>query len=163
MDAMVHSLKAMWLRSRSASILLAAILAGCTTTDMATEDTSAEGVVEDAAGQIERWGCGDYLDDCMFRCPFTLTLTANVLDGTGTVTLSGIVEHTNFQIQGIERRWDWCPNEDGRDACAFVISPDGTGKYYNFKPVIPDEDGASRAKPSDHFKCSRRRTGKARG
>ena len=95
------------------------------------------------------------VEGCVFRCP--VTLTADFHDGTGTVKFAGIVEHTQFKIHGLERRWDWCLDDDGRFGCAFVLSADGSGRYYNFTIVMPDPDGVPRTKPSELFKCTRRR------
>ena len=80
-----------------------------------------------------------------------VTLTASLHDGTGEVKFGDIVEPTLFHVQGIERRWDWCLSVEGAYECAFVISVDGTGSYYNFRG---SDDG--RAKPTDLFKCAKR-------
>ena len=84
-------------------------------------------------------------------------MTADLHNGSGTVKFAGVVEHASFRIHGLERRWDWCLGNDGNFGCAFVLSADGNGRYYNFDVVMPDSDGVSRTKPSDLFKCSRRR------
>ena len=79
-----------------------------------------------------------------------ITLSANVCNGTGEVEFDGFAERTLFRIQGIERRWDWCLADDFNYHCAFVISVNGTGRYYNFR----GSDG--RIKASDLFKCTKR-------
>ena len=87
-------------------------------------------------------------------CP--VKLTADFDTRTGTVEIAGIVKSTRFELKGLGRRWDWCPQEDGF-GCAFVLETDGTGSYYDFASVMPDADGAQRTKPAELFKCSRRR------
>ena len=117
-------------------------------------DVPDESVFE--KGALERWGCGDSFDGCGFgRCP--VTLTADFQDGTGTVEFAGTVSSTRFQVTGLERRWDWCLQDDGSFGCAFVIAAHGDGMYFDFRRVMPDADGTSRAKPSEWFKCTRRR------
>lgn len=100
---------------------------------------------------VERWECYDPFDDSFFGPKKLLTLTGNRYDSKGTVDFDGIVATTQFEIQGIERRWDWGWGEDLRSDSAFVISVDGTGRYYNFRA---SDDG--KAKPSDIFKCKKR-------
>ena len=133
----------------SAAILVLAVTAGCETTDLPPIGPSAV----DADERIERWGCGDYFDGCFFRCP--VTLVADLQAGTGSVKMAGVTTPTQFEIQGIDRRWDWCLADDFSYDCAFKISPDGGGKYFNFRAAMPDEDGVTRVKPSDLFKCRR--------
>ncbi|MDE0184254.1 MAG: hypothetical protein OXP71_02220 [Candidatus Poribacteria bacterium] len=95
----------------------------------------------------ERWECYDYVYDSKKLG----TLTADRIGANGTVDFAGIFASTQFSIQGIDRRWDWGWGTDGRSDYAFVISPDGTGTFYDFSF---SSDGT--AKPSDLFKCARR-------
>ena len=128
------------------------MLVGC-------EIAELEARVDDAGaadGGLERWACGDFVDGCGFR-PCPVVLTANVHSGTGTVEFAGVVEYAQFKIHGLERRWDWCLDDDGGYGCAFVLSSDGDGAYYDFTKVMPDSDGVHRTKPSELFKCTRRR------
>ena len=136
--------------SRGAVAFLALVLAaGCAPIESPTP-------IDSSAAGLERWKCGDWFDGCgVFGTKCHVTLTANLETLTGTVSFDGITEHTEFQIRGIERRWDWCLADDDRFDCAFVISPDGRARYYNFATNVPDPDGATRAKPTDLFKCTR--------
>ena len=136
----------LWVR-RSALMLMLWLVAGCETV------TVGEAV---RPGVLERWGCGDYVDGCGFgRCP--VMLTADFHNGIGTVEFAGTVEHARFEIKGLQRRWDWCLQDDGNFGCAFVLDADGDGSYYDFTIVMRDPDGRARAKPSELFKCTRRR------
>ena len=132
---------------RSTMMLVLWLVTGC-------ENVPAEDVI--GAGGLERWGCGDYFDGCGFRrCP--VTLTADFHDGSGTVEFAGAASHTRFELRGLTRRWDWCRQDDGGFGCAFVIGTEGGGRYYDFTSAAPDPDGRSRTKPSELFKCTRRR------
>lgn len=126
-----------------------ALNAGCAT-DSFTSKTAGP-PPKDAKAGIERWKCGDYFDGCGLFDTDCVTLTANLYNGTGEVSFGEIIETTQFSIQGIERRWDWCLNSEFSYDCAFVISVDGTGSYYNFRGSY---DGT--AKPRDLFKCTKR-------
>ena len=95
----------------------------------------------------ERWECFDFV----YGSKKLGTLTVGRYGIAGTVDFAGIVANTQYSVQGIDRRWDWGWDTDGRSDYAFVISPDGTGKFYNFGS---SNDGT--AKPSDFFKCKRR-------
>ena len=113
--------------------------------------------IEGAASGLERWNCGDYFDGCggFLGAECHVTLTADLRNGTGTVSFDNVVEPTMFQIEGIERRWNWCLGDDGGFDCSFLISPNGRARYYNFAVSEPDPDGMSRAKPTDLFKCTK--------
>ena len=125
--------------------------AGCATVDRITSTTEGTTPQEDTKAGIEQWKCGDYFDGCGILETDCLTLTADLYNGTGEVGFGEIIETTRFVIQGIERRWDWCLNAEAAYECAFFISVDGTGSYYNFRG---SDDGT--AKPTDLFKCTKR-------
>ena len=128
-----------------------ALIAGCATVDDTKPTVEGTTPTEDAEAGLERWKCGDYYDGCGFLATDCVTLTANLHDGTGEVKFGEIVEPTQFEVHGIERRWNWCLNAELAYDCAFVISVDGTGSYYNFRG---SDDG--RAKPTDLLKCAKR-------
>ena len=130
-------------RLRLGFVLGVALVAGCTTIN----NTAPK--VEETPG-VERWICGDFYDGCTIFSTDCVKLTANLNNGTGEVNFSRFSERTEFRIDGIERRWNWCMADDYSYNCAFIISVDGTGKYYNFR----GSDGA--ATPRDLFKCSQR-------
>ena len=128
----------MFLIETVAAVVGIAALSGCvtnTTVHMSTD--------------IQRWKCGDYVQHCYFDCPITLSGDFNL--GTGTVTFAGTTEVAEFQLQGVELRWDWCLKNDGAYDCAFVISADGTGSFYNFHGF----EKGTRIKPSDLFYCTK--------
>ena len=73
-------------------------------------------------------------------------LSANI----GTVDLLNSTagpQPTDFTIDGLDRRWNWCPESGGAYMCAFVIDPEGDGRYYKFNQ---DE---SKTIPSGLFEC----------
>ena len=115
------------------------------------EDVEGATPKQDTKSGIEQWECGDYFDfdGCRFPATNCIMLTANLHDGTGEVKFDEIVQTTRFEIQGIERRWDWCLNAEAAYECAFVISFDRTGSYYNFRGT----DGT--VEPRDRFKCAK--------
>ena len=105
----------------------------------------------------EQWACGGHvsflLDDDV-----SVTLAADVDARVGTVEIANsavAATYTRFEVDGLDRRWDWCVDEDGEFLCAFIIGPKGDGGYYKFDP---DEE---KAKPSDLFACARIRPDEA--
>ena len=145
-----------WHRFLPALTTVVALVAGCVPIDDTKLTVNAKDEVEqNAKAGVEQWRCGDYVGGCGFLSTDCVTLTANLRDGTGEVSFGAFVGRTEFHIQGIERRWDWCPEHDGSFGCAFVISPDGRGRYFNFAASLPDPDGVRRAKPTDLFKCTK--------
>lgn len=126
-----------------AILMVLALVAGCAPVDATRPN-------EDSKAGLERWDCGDYFDGCGLFTTDCVTLTADLRNGTGEVKFGEFVESAWFEVQGLERRWNWCLNADGFYDCAFVISVDGRGRYFNFR----GSDG--QAKPRDLFKCERR-------
>lgn len=109
--------------------------------------------LEPAGAGVQRWVCGDRFDGCgLLSGTECIHLEADLNAGTGSVSFgNGIVSRTQFMVDGIDRRWDWCPDGDGSFDCAFLISPDGDALHYNFRGS-PD----GRAKPSSFWSCARR-------
>ena len=100
----------------------------------------------------ERWLCADALKTMFLPEPEpTIVLTResprDQARGTGKIAVGGVIHKTDFQIEGISRRWDW---NDGEDA--IVIGPSGQGGYYDFR--LADDEGRGTA--SSFFKCHER-------
>ena len=96
--------------------------------------------------QTETWCCSELffvVDECLVRLT---SQRERGLSGTGEVSVTGITHSATFRINGFERRWDFGEDYD----FAFVIDPDGTGKYYDFS----DSENA-RARPSYIYRCER--------
>ena len=94
------------------------------------------------------WRCFDRSADS----PVTLVALS---EATGEVTAAGQTHEAEFKVSGINRRWDWGWSVDLGDASgayryAFVITPDGTGLYYDF---ALDDDNDGLVKQRDSFKC----------
>lgn len=66
--------------------------------------------------------------------------------GEGKVSAGGIIHTARFRINGLDRRWDFGSDFD----YAFIIEPDGTGRYYDFSQV---ESGESTG-PKETYKCT---------
>ena len=132
------------------AVVLLAGIAGCAPVS-GTAPLAAAGVpLQPAAAKIERWACGGTSDGCIPLLTDCVHLTANLGAGTGMVAFGdGIAAATHFHIDGIERRWNWCHEGNGYE-CAFIISPDGDGRYFQFRGS-PD----GRAKPTSLWTCSR--------
>lgn len=142
---------------RAAAAALAATMfaAGCVPAGEPTSGAAEGAGTESSPGQatsdaraVERWQCGDRYDGCLFRCPVTLTADRSL--GVGTITIDGAIEQaTVFRMDGLDRRWDWCPDADGTYDCTVTIAPNGDGLYFKFLP------GESTAKPSQFYACRR--------
>jgi len=67
--------------------------------------------------------------------------------------MDGTIEKaTAFHVDGLDRRWDWCLKANGNYDCAFMIAPDGDGRYFKFLP------GESETKPSQFYAGRRARS-----
>ncbi len=104
----------------------------------ASEDSQAE------LEALETWRCFSPLDFSQETVLFTLYRLKE--DEGGLVSVAGIIHRARFYVAGLERRWDF-PSDallaDGGYPYSFIITPDGTGLYYDFST---SKDG--RARPS---------------
>ena len=98
--------------------------------------------------QTETWRCFELFDRKQGRALLSLIrMRIEGEDILGEVSVAGISHMAQFQVAGLDRRWDWnCDEETCRHA--FGISPDGTGRFYDFSV---SDDG--RAKPRQVFEC----------
>lgn len=132
--------------SLMAALLLVSLVVAITGCATVMNDVNDDEMSTDTA--LEKWKCGDYSGGCIFFCPVTLTSDQQL--GIGTVKFDDILQSTRFEIEGLDRRWDWCLNqESGTYKCAFTISPDGTGHYYLFT----SEEKTSKTR--ELYKCTK--------
>ena len=99
--------------------------------------------------QTETWRCFKLFDRYKATALFSLIrMRIGGKEIGGEVSVAGTAHAAQFQVGGLNRRWDW--DCDGKTGCryAFSIRPDGTGTFYDFSV---SEDG--RAKPSQVFEC----------
>ena len=103
-------------------------------------------VSEAHAATIEEWECRD-----KFGSSEAVLAEAKVNEGreTGAISVAGVTHKTRYQVAGFDRRWDFGIQKDGTYTYAFIISPDGTGTYFDF-------GGAKTAKPSILMQCTQR-------
>ena len=103
---------------------------------------------------IEHWRCFGDLDyrlsllDGHFpeeKVAIRLSRVTGEDQGTGEVSVAGIIYQAYFRVVGIDLRWDF--GEGGK--YTVVVGPDGSGAYYDFSRV---EDGGA-TMPSQHFNC----------
>ena len=94
-------------------------------------------------------GCGE--DGC------PVSLAANLTMLLGRVTFAGSESYSQYEIRGLERRWNWCLDDDDSFGCAFVLQAGGDGAYYDFAApsTTTQPDGSHVARPAGSFKCER--------
>ena len=99
------------------------------------------------SGVLERWECQTVAG--VLTDTAGITLTRGELNdarvGDGEVSVAEIAYRARFSMEGLQRRWDFA---DG-GVYAFVISPDGSGAYYDFSRADPGE----RVAPSEGYRC----------
>ena len=97
--------------------------------------------------KVEIWECSAFMGQ---NKTTILTLIRND-NGTGEVHAGGTITHTDFKMQGLDRRWNWGdnPQRPGRYLYSIVLNLERTAKYYDFS--MADDDGI--ATPKDIFKC----------
>lgn len=92
---------------------------------------------------VETWRCFDPDDWDKKKVAVKLTrekIPQGQTWGVGEVSAGGIVHSAQFQINGLEKRWNFDSNY------SFVIMPDGYGVYLDFSM-------AERTKPTALYKC----------
>lgn len=99
--------------------------------------------------KTETWRCFGLFDHNKATALFSLIrMGIGGKDIIGEVSVAGTTHMAQFQVAGLDRRWDWGCDEETGCRYAFGIRPDGTGKFYDFSV---SDDG--RAKPSQVFEC----------
>ena len=93
---------------------------------------------------LETWRCFDTTD--FNRTSVLLSLTR--LENGGEVSAAGTTHTAAFEVQGLNRRWDFGLDDNGSYDYMFRIEPDGTGLYYDFSRST---DGTAR--PSQTYQC----------
>ena len=100
----------------------------------------------------ERWFCySDPLSTLFDQSPhIVLTREGETAQpfGKGRVLVADVIYDTTFQIEGIDRRWDW---SDGKDSIS--ISSSGDGAYFNFRLLEP---GKTRLPPTQQLWCNQK-------
>ena len=94
----------------------------------------------------ETWQCFNFFDSDRDNVLFEVfgAMPAGEQYGLGIVSIGGFVQGATFYIDGLDRRWDF-----GDNVYSFIITPDGTGTYFDFSNV---EEGES-TEPSEAYKC----------
>ena len=131
------------------------VLAGCDTNETHVaydEDLAVDHCLSFAnlgSGPVrETWQCFDTIDHNQLTPLVTLTRLGGSSDGFGEVSVGDTTHPAHFRIDGLNWRWNFGCLEDGAYPYSFLIEPDGSGLYYNFRPST---DG--RADPSDFYDC----------
>ena len=94
-----------------------------------------------------------------FRCVtgtiYSQTTTPAVIaeineDGkTGEIKVAGTAHQTRYYVDGFNRRWDFGLRDDGMYQYSFILKPDGSASYVDFKGAKKDATSA----PSQIFAC----------
>ena len=100
----------------------------------------------------ERWFCyTDPLSTLFDQSPEIVLTREGERDqpfGRGRVLVADVIYDAIFQIEGIDRRWDW---SDGMDSIS--VNPGGDGAYFNFRLLAPGETLLS---PTQQLWCDQR-------
>jgi len=134
---------------------LATLLAGCSSEEIHIDFGGGVAVdrclsfAEVGSGPVqETWLCFDTLDRHRTTPLVTLTRLGGNSDGFGEVSVGDTTHPADFRVDGLNWRWNFGCTEDRAYPYSFIIEPDGTGLYYNFRPSV---DG--RADPSEYYDC----------
>ena len=104
----------------------------------ATADTLPDPPQLPAPAIGERWFCyTDSLSTLLEQSPEIVLTREGETDqpfGQGRVLVAGVIFDASFQIEGIDRRWDW---NEGMDMIS--VRPGGDGAYFDFRLLEPGE------------------------
>lgn len=118
---------------------------------LAASAAVAEDVVE------ERWRCYGYSDYNRTKVLITLSVyeqtpaakEAGLVFQPAEIEVAGTEFLAAFTRPGFDRRWDFLDAQENE--YAFVIDPEGTGRYYVF------EKGEDATRAADVYKCEQQR------
>ena len=71
----------------------------------------------------------------------------------GTISVAGETHIAVFEIEGINRRWNWSPHENGGYDDSLIVRPSGDASYVNFRRAERDDEGTRSAIPEAFFEC----------
>ncbi|MDL1870125.1 hypothetical protein FBQ98_11945 [Gammaproteobacteria bacterium PRO6] len=98
------------------------------------------------ASPIEVWECAEYYQ----RSEILVTATVDEGRTSGSILVAGVKHNAQFEVKGFDRRWDFGLARDGTFDYAFIISPNGDGRYYDFSHK-------SEAKPGQFMNCRQKK------
>ena len=97
----------------------------------------------------ESWEWGQWEDSGPIHLVAVAYRADSIEEGSfstfGNLSFAGTTHVTAFELQGLERRWDWNVNREASYDDALFIELDGDARYINFR--------VRRAKASGFFKC----------
>ena len=118
------------------------VLGGCETMMVQPSTWEADG-----KPKPDLW-CYDFSDDDYSPTPLLYLYWRG--ENAGDILLANGTEiQADYGLDGTEHRWNWDPDWEGAYQYAITVSPDNTGRYYNFG--LADENG--RAENKDLYKC----------
>lgn len=93
--------------------------------------------------------------DCTSPYGTEVIVSATVGDGLleGKVEVAGVTHNAEYKVQGFVRRWNFGLASDLSWEYTFVINPDGTAAYYDFRGVKPGDKTSS----TMSFNCRQRK------
>ena len=99
------------------------------------------------ASPVEVWECKDVIGSWE-----SILVTATVETGRkkGNIynSVADVTHAAVFEVAGFDRRWDFGLLHNGGYRYAFIISPDGYGRYLDF-----GKEGKAKVKPSNVMEC----------
>lgn len=148
--------------------LLALMFLACVLPVQAAEPKKAEPEIEVPA-TFDIWKCGERFSDSDETLVLARIITPSIWDlfksvkesdkpipkeinfGFGEIEVAGTTFRTSYTVEGFDRRWDWGDSKNKKAArFAFVISPNGTGSYYDFN--FADQNGRATSKAT--YQCT---------
>lgn len=71
--------------------------------------------------------------------------TINKDGETGTIQVAGVTHEARYRVEGFDRRWDFERQSDLSYDYAFVLTPSGVARYYDFSGTEAGETVRSSA------------------
>ena len=107
---------------------------------------------ESSGTTIEKWRCFGQFDFDKKTALVKLTRVTKdgEKSGSGEVSVAGVTHKALFQVEGLNRRWDFGQEpRTGSYSYSFLIFPGGGGAYYDFSDVEP----GGKTKAKQFFNC----------
>lgn len=97
---------------------------------------------------VEVWECTD-----VFGSWSDVLAVASIFEGRnlGKIQVAGTTHITQYSVDGFDRRWDFGLQKDETFQYSFIVSPNGSASYYDFR----NESGS--VNPSIYMECRPRK------
>lgn len=99
----------------------------------------------------EKWECTDPSGSNVLVIAEAINPSPSGAASKGKIIVAETTQRAVYYVQGFNRRWDFGPIHNGKYDYAFVITPSGSGMYFDFTNAI----NGQHVLPSMSYECTK--------